>query len=317
MPGGMAIRPVQDRTSRHPAAGAGAPVCSWTDVGTTVLQLITAIGSVGLPQSFFPHHRSGWNVGIYRLEYWSVGVIQGAKPTDHFDIVACPALDLVPTPSSDFFTYFPIAQPPSGPPVYIWVMWDTVPDPPPNALPPVVGKAFNEMQLPAPVLEMSPSSVEGIPEATVVNFPTWFWIDPAAWRNVVATASGDGVTATVWATPTSVQWQASWDFTSPSQDPERSVNQAPTSLQLACDGPGTAYTPSVPPSQPSPDCGTTFTQATFGKWVPLSATIVWKVSWAISGPTGMVGGEGTFPDSTTKDAQGLRVLQVESVVTSG
>jgi hypothetical protein len=295
----------------------GAEVCAWTDVGGALADLVGALATADLPASFWPSTNDGWETGVYALERWAAPLIGGGSPADHFDVVACPTETMVPGPAGYAFTAIPAATPPGGPPRYVWIFWDTVVNPPPDALPPIVGRAFDEMRLPRPVIHTSPAGVGGIAAATVVNFPTWLWIDATAWRTVVATAGGGGLVATVWATPADVGWHASWDFTSPTSDPEGGVNLAPTELALTCAGAGTPYLATDAARSSSPDCGTTFTQSTFGEWTILTAAIEWKVTWALADDAGVVGGEGALASVATHGSVPLRVIQIESVVTAG
>lgn len=301
-----------------PGASGGAEVCSWTDVGGTIENLTSAMATTGFPASFWPTSNTGWGPGAYQVIKWATEMHggKGAVATDHFDLVACPTPALVPAPMGDAYTALPAAQPPSGPPQYVWIFWDTVPDPPAGGLPGIIGRAYDSMPLPAPAIATSPSTVDGIVHASIVNFPTWLWLQPSSWRTVVARASGGGLVATVWATPASVTWTAGWDFTSPREDPQGAVDLAPTSLDLTCSGPGTPWTPAEPASAASPDCGTTFTQSTFGTWTTLRATVKWDVTWALSDDAGVVGGEGTLPSLTSTATIPLRVVQIESVVSA-
>lgn len=300
-----------------PGPAGGAQVCVWTDVGGTVADLVADLGTADLPPAFWPIDNGGYGPGAFHVIEWATRVGKVNVPYQHFDVIACPAPSMVPAPGGDIYAALPAAEPPTGVPEYIWIFWDTVPDPPPGALPPVVSQAFDSVRLPAVRIHTSPASVDGIADASIVKFPTWFWIDKSSWHTVVARAASGGYVATVWAMPVSVSWRASWDFTSPTQDPEAGVDLQPTNLDLVCDGPGTPYTTNVQPSSPSPDCGTTFTQSTLGTATPLTATVEWHVTWALSSPAGVVGGEGTFAPIEQSVSQPLRVVQIESVVTSG
>jgi hypothetical protein len=235
-------------------------------------------------------------------------------PGAHFDVVACPNATLVPQGTSQIYSQLPVATPPAGVPTYIWIFWDTVPDPPAGSLPPTIQRAYQEVPLLAPAIRTSPAGVAGVAHAVVVNFPTWFWLDPSSWHTVKAEAAEGDLVATVWAVPASVTFSTAWDFTSPSEDPEGGVDLQPTSLHLTCTGPGTPYTSAVSPNASSPDCGTTFTQSTFGTWASLTATVTWKVNWAITDRAGVVGGEGTLADLFSTATVPLRAVQVESVV---
>jgi hypothetical protein len=297
-----------------PGVSGTGEVCTWLDVGGTIADMTSAMASAGFPPSFWPADNSGYSPGAIHVIEWAIRTRKGNASTDHFDMVACPSPSMVPGPIGGAYTTLPPAQPPTGSPQYIWLYWDTVPDPPSKGLPAIIGSAYDSVPLPTPAISTSPSTVQGIPDASIVNFPTWFWIGSSSWHTVVARAAGGGLVATVWATPVSVTWKAAWDFTSPSEDPESGVDLSPTALDLVCTGPGTPYSSSVNPSSPSPTCGTTFTQSTFGTRSPLSATVKWDVTWALTDAAGVVGGEGTLPPLYVSASIPLRVLQIESVV---
>lgn len=297
-----------------PGISGGNDVCIWVDVGGSIADLTSAMASAGFPGSFWPADNSGYSPGAYHVIEWAARTRKGAASTDHFDMVACPNPSMVPAPFGGAYTTLPAAQPPTGAPVYIWLFWDTVPDPPSKGLPAIIGRAYDTVPLPTPAIGTSPSTVDGIAHASIVNFPTWLWISPSSWHTVVASASGGGLVATVWATPVSVTWQAAWDFTSPAQDSQGGVDLAPTALDLVCKGPGTIYASNDDPSSSSPTCGTTFTESTFGTTTPLLATVKWVVTWALSDPAGVVGGEGTLAPLYTSASIPLRVVQIESVV---
>ena len=299
-----------------PGSSGGAAVCIWTDVGGTVSDLVANLGTAGLPPDFWPVDNGGYSPGAFHLIAWAGRVGLPKVPYQHFDVVACPQASMEPVPGADIYTALPLAQPPSGSPQDIWIFWDTVPDPPSGALPPVIARAYDSVRLPPVVIHSSPDAVGPIADASIVNFPTWFWIDKSYWHTVVATASAGGFVATVWATPISVTWRASWDLTSPAQDPEGGVDLQPTALDLVCHGPGTPYSSEAQPTASSPDCGTTFTESTFGTTTPLTATVEWQVTWALSSPAGVVGGEGSFPALEQTLSRPLRVVQIESVVNS-
>ena len=123
---------------------------------------------------------------------------------------------------------------------------------------------------------MHPSAV------SIVNLPTWLWIDAGMWHSYSVTASVGPVSATAVATPSEVTWSMG----------DGSV--------VLCDGPGTPYDPTVAPGQwtrcahayavssagqPSPDGNAN--DGAFG----VRATIDWSVSWSV---TGAVGG-GSLP----------------------
>jgi hypothetical protein len=313
----------------------------WHDVGSTTASLVDALGQAGLPKSFWDVPRSGAFEGIWGILRWaetataseasggsstgsstgssggSSGSSSGGSSTGHFDLVGCPDPAQLPAAGSDV-EYLPKVHPPKSPPQYLWLFWDTVPDPPSDALPPVVDVAYHELALGKPVIHLSPSSVGGIPQSTVVNVNTWLWIDPLLWHVAVVSATAGPYTATVWAEPVAVAWSAHWDFPSPADDPERATSLSPFALALRCAGPGVAYRPELAATAQSSSCTADFSQPTFGTWQGLTATVDWSVHWALSdSSTGVVGGEGLLPDAATSATEPLRVLQVESVISRG
>lgn len=298
-----------------PPPGGGVDVCAWTDVGATVTGLDQALSTAGLAMSFWQAPLGGGHEQIWGINAWADRLAVATKGADHFDVVACPARGMVPPTGGDVESDLPVATPPGRPPAYVWIFFDTVPVPPPGVLPPLVGRAFDEDHVPSPVLGSSPSSVDEIPDATVVNLPTWLYVAPEIWSDAVARASGGGLTATVWATPERVTWRAYWDLPSPADDPEGGVTLAPERLDLSCLGPGSPYDPSLGFSSQQPVCGFTFTQSSFGLDETLSATLTWSVDWALSDLAGVVGAEGSLGTITTEGHRPLRVVQIESIVT--
>jgi len=242
-------------------------------------------------------------------------MLRTATATDYFDLVACPGANQVPIGTPGVEADLPRAHPPGGSPLYVWLFWDTVPDPPPGSLPGIVGEAFDETHLPAPAIGTSPSEVAGVRDATVVNLPTWLWVAPSRWRTYSAKAAGGGYVATVWAVPVSVQWTASWNFPSPGDDPEGGTTFGPEVLDEVCGGPGAVYDPGGGSGQ-STDCSFDFTQSSFGSDQSLQASVSWIVTWALSNPAGVVGGEGILGTVVTTGTRPLRVMQVESVITN-
>ena len=292
----------------------GGPVCIWHDLGPGLANLAAGLSEASLPLSFWQQPDGGGHPGIWGVDEWASGLLSRAKATDHFDLVACPDGAQVPPTSGDVEADLPRAFPPLGPPLYVWLFFDTVPDPPTGRLPGIVGRAFDEAALPKPIIGTSPSVVGGIPDSTVVNVATWLWVDPESWHTYRATASGGGYVATVWADPVSVTWTAAWDFSSPAEDPEGGITFAPEVLDEVCDGPGVLYDQANASQQPA--CAFDFTQSSFGTRQRLTASVTWEVWWALSSPTGIVGGEGSLGLAHLRASEGLRVLQVESVIRS-
>lgn len=293
---------------------SGVDLCTWHDVGPTTTDLGDALAEASLPESFWTEPLSGGHPGIWGVMAWATGLYEAASAGDHFDLVACPKGDEVPANGGDVESALPRAHPPSGGPVYLWVYFDTVADPPASSLPAPIQLAYSELALPAPVLHTSPSEVGGTADATLVNLDTWVWIDRQSWAPVVVTASAGPVVATVWATPAAVTWRAGWDFTSPAEDPEDATSPAPEAVDLTCDGPGEVYRPGTAGAG---DCSIDFAESTLGTWQDLRATVTWTVHWAVAAPSGIVGGEGELPSLETSGSRPLRVMQIESVISSG
>jgi hypothetical protein len=156
-------------------------------------------------------------------------------------------------------------------------------------------QAENSLHLPSPALNFNP------PAVSIVNLPTWMWIDSSMWHPYSVSASVGSVSATAVATPMSVTWSTG----------DGGV--------VICDGPGTAFDVEEPASQQTTQCTHTFGVSSAGQ--PSSdgnpndgafvvvATIDWTVSWLATGATG----GGTLPPLTTSTSTQLRVEQVESV----
>ena len=297
-------------------AADGLGLCVWHDIGSSLSNLNAALAGAGLPASFWTPPRGGGYPGIWSVDLWGAALSKRAVPSDHFDLVACPRPDQVPPTGDDVESDLPPAAA-TGQVLHLWIFWDTVPDPSPSNLPPLIYEALARAALPSPIISTSPSSVDGFADATIVNFPTWLWIDASAWRTVTAEASGGGLVATVWATPLSVAWRSDWDFPVPRDDPEGGVTFSPENLNLVCAGPGVSYDARLSPAAQSTACESVFTESTFGTYQSLQASISWQVNWALSAESGVVGGEGSFAGSVTSATRPLRVLQVESVITEG
>jgi hypothetical protein len=301
-------------TPRGPVyTGAPSPaICIWHDIGNGLSTLDAALGESSLPRSFWSVPEEGGHPGIWWVNEWAVGVMRDGAPSDHFDLVACPQSE---PPNSRPVEDLPRAHPPDRSPLEAWLFWDTVPNPSDGHLPGIIGEAFDRARVPDLSIGTSPDEVDGGVDSTVVNLPTWLWVNPHGWHAVVATADGGGYVATVWASPVTVGWRAWWDFPSPADDPEGGTTFGPEVLDQVCSGPGSVYDPERPGA--STDCAYTFTQSTFGTVQALRATISWNVAWALSSTNGVIGGEGSLGTIQTTSSRPLRVLQVESIISAG
>ncbi len=156
-------------------------------------------------------------------------------------------------------------------------------------------QAEKSLQLPPPAINFSP------PAVSIVNLPTWMWIDSVVWHAYSVTASAGSVSATAVARPISVTWSTG----------DGGV--------VTCDGPGTPFDFEEPASQQTSQCTHTFGVSSAGQPSPdgnpndgafgVVATINWVVSWQAAGA---VGG-GTLPPVSTSTSTHIRVEQVESV----
>lgn len=293
----------------------GAAICIWHDLGPGLANLDGGLSEAGLPLSFWAGADSGGHPGIWGVNEWAINEMSQPKAAGHFDLVACPEPGEVPPSGGDVEADVPLALPPKGPPLYVWLFWDTVPDPSGGSLPGIIGHARSKTRLPTPVIGTSPSHVGGVADSTVVNIPTWLWVDASLWHTTSAIAAGKGYVATVWATPIDVTWSAYWDFSSPSEDPQGGTTFGPEVLDQTCGGPGVVYNPDI--NDQSTYCSFDFTQSSFGTGQPLVAAVTWQVFWALSDHSGAVGGEGDLGTVVTQASRPLRVMQVESVISGG
>jgi len=159
----------------------------------------------------------------------------------------------------------------------------------------VARQAENSLRLPQPALNFNP------PAVSIVNLPTWMWIDAVMWHSYSVTASVGAVSATAVARPMSVTWSTG----------DGGV--------IVCEGPGTPFDTEEPASQQTSQCTHSFGVSSAGQ--PSSdgnpndgaftvvATIEWAVSWLATGEAG----GGTLPPLSTSESTQLRVEQVESV----
>jgi hypothetical protein len=167
---------------------------------------------------------------------------------------------------------------------------------PPSAL---AQQAFDSLTLPAPAIVLNPASF------SVVNLPSWLWVDPESWHTFRATATAGGVSATAIAFPVEVSWSMGDGHT------------------VVCDGPGTPYRPAISPEAQSTTCSYTYLTSSSGLPSPdgnsnddafkVTATITWTVTWTATGAPG----GGGLPPLHTSSTVPVRVEQVEAVGTAG
>ena len=156
-------------------------------------------------------------------------------------------------------------------------------------------QAENSLDLPVPSLHVNPSG------PSVVNLPTWLWIDPSVWHQYSVTASAGTVSATAVATPESVTWEMG------------------DGGAVVCTGPGHPFEAALPAGGQRTPCAFTYRTSSAGQpssdgnpddaAYTVRATITWDVSWTAQGAPG----QGLLPSLTTSAESSLRVVQVESV----
>lgn len=159
------------------------------------------------------------------------------------------------------------------------------------------GNPFGPLELPERVaaearklLPLDPPDMALSPPATgsqLVGLPTWFWVTDA-WQPLQASATLDGVTATVIATPTSLTF-AFADGTT-----------------LACDGPGTPYDPTRDPADQQSACTRTFERR--GTEV-VTATITYATRW-----TANTGAGGELDDVLRTSTLPITIQEAQALI---
>jgi hypothetical protein len=160
-------------------------------------------------------------------------------------------------------------------------------------------EAENSLRLPSPTGYFNP------PGVSVVNLPTWFWVDTVLWHPYSVTATVGSVSATAVAAPVAVTWLTG------------------DGRVTTCDGPGIPFEQERSSSQQSTYCSHTYTTSSLGQPSPdgnpndgafaVSITIDWSVSWSAQGDSG----GGRLPSLFTTSSTSVRVEQVESIDTAG
>jgi hypothetical protein len=160
-------------------------------------------------------------------------------------------------------------------------------------------QAEQSLELPSPTLHSNPS------RASVVNLPTWLWVDGAIWHSYSVTASAGPVSATAVATPVSVTWTLG------------------DGAVVSCGGPGAPFDPGKLATQQTTSCAHTYRISSAGQPAAdgdsgggsfvVVATVSWSIGWSAQGAPG----GGSLPALSTSSSTRLRVEQVESIFTDG
>jgi hypothetical protein len=159
-------------------------------------------------------------------------------------------------------------------------------------------QALRTLTVPAPTTGRYPGGTmqDGQP-FTVVNAYTWFWTDPASFRQLTARADAGGVWAQVTVTPTAL-----------------SFTPGDGAAAVSCPGPGVGWQPSDGVWAPSPaGCDYRYPHSSIhqpDRRVTATYSIRWSVTW-----TSSTGAGGTLPDLTTTADATFAVAEAEAVVT--
>jgi hypothetical protein len=157
-------------------------------------------------------------------------------------------------------------------------------------------EAASELPLPYPTPHLSPD-IDG---EQLVGFPSWLWVDRAAWQTFEATASIPGLSATAVATPVRTRWDMGDD-----------------SDEMVCEGPGTPYDAGVADGAQSTECSHIF------QWASVTAEdragvydatvyVDWEIAWSATN-----GERGTLPATTRGTTFPARVIERQAVVCHG
>lgn len=153
-------------------------------------------------------------------------------------------------------------------------------------------QATNRLPLPLPVPRFDPSRPSSAGPATLVNIPTWFWVE--RWEPVRQRTQAGAVWAEVVATPVAATW-----------DP------GDGSPVVRCTGPGTAWSAGASKTA----CEHTYVRSSAGEPSNLytgRVTVTWRVSWQ-----GSRGRAGTLPLMERQTEFPIAVLERQTVVTVG
>ena len=153
-------------------------------------------------------------------------------------------------------------------------------------------QAWSELPLVFPAAQTSPET--GRPQ--YVGLATWLWVDPGSWRPLTATAQVPGLSATVTATPSRVEWDMG-------------------DGRVETCGAGTPYDNSRAARDQSTNCSHTFTDASStrsdGRF-HATATMWWTVTWVASD-----GSSGTLPAAFRSTRFDLVVDEIQALRQGG
>jgi hypothetical protein len=154
--------------------------------------------------------------------------------------------------------------------------------------------AVSRLRLPLPMPRFDPRRESSVGPATLVNVPTWFWVD--GWTPAARRTQAGGVWAEVSAVPVETTWTPG-DGGAP----------------VRCGGPGIPWTSDR--QSPAKACRYTYARSSAaqrGDVYLARVTVVWRVSWRGSGGLG-----GTLPLMERQSTFPVAVAERQTVVTIG
>jgi hypothetical protein len=184
------------------------------------------------------------------------------------------------------------------------------PAPVPASAPPVDPAALaaglaQQLPLLMPVPHLSPS-----PDAELVQFPVWLWVDANAWQTQSASVSQGGTAATVYAVAVS----SSWDMGDAAANAAHGQVGDEGSSVVVCRTAGSVW-PGSPPArydEASPDCGYSY------RWwsgdepsrrFVVTVSMRWHLSWLSN-----TGGAGDLGDRVLSARVPVTVSESQALV---
>jgi len=150
-------------------------------------------------------------------------------------------------------------------------------------------EALSRLRIPDPVMAANPP----VGQQSLVQVPTWLWLDAGYWQSRSETASAGGASATVTAQPVAARWDMG------------------DGTVVPCDGPGDPWTPATPAAATS-SCSHTYlasSSAQPGNAYTTTVTVTWEVSWTST----IAGAGGDLADQTRSTSAQIPVAEVQAL----
>jgi hypothetical protein len=128
-----------------------------------------------------------------------------------------------------------------------------------------------------------------------VNFPTWLWLDAAAWQPITESESQGFTTVTVAATPVEAVWEMG------------------EGNPVVCDGPGVPWTQGLPVD--GTDCAYSYVHSSYGLLEGRFDAVVsvrWVFEWWINDRP-----QGVFGELVLSTGFGVAVAEIQALETGG